>query len=355
EARIIVVAPGFAEHIEPVPADQRTLQITLQPAPFFESVNVTSSRTDVPRVDPTVTVSMLPSSELMTSGAVTLDDALKMIPGFTLFRRTSSRASNPTAQGITLRGLGGTGASRSLVLADGVPLNDAFGGWVYWDKVPQVAIDRVEVVRGSGSELYGADAVGGVVQILTWHPTRPAARALVEGGGQGTGRVSIFGGGRAGRWSYTAGGEWFRTAGYIPVATEQDPGITGRGPIDSKLGSAHRSGVASIAYQAANSWHFTAGGNVFTDNRKNGTPAVINDTASRQGAGEAAGGFAGGLLSARVFGGTQGYDQTFSAVSANRASEDLNRLQRVPTRVVGTGAQWVRPIGRHTVLAGAEA
>ena len=94
-------------------------------------------------------------------------------------RRTSSRASNPTAQGITLRGLGGTGASRSLVLADGVPLNDAFGGWVYWDKVPQVAIDRVEVVRGSGSELYGADAVGGVVQILTWHPTRPAARALV--------------------------------------------------------------------------------------------------------------------------------------------------------------------------------
>src|SRR5205807_4147494 len=70
EARIIVVAPGFAEHIEPVPADQRTLQITLQPASFFESVNVTSSRTDVPRADPTVTVSVLPSSELMTSGAV---------------------------------------------------------------------------------------------------------------------------------------------------------------------------------------------------------------------------------------------------------------------------------------------
>src|SRR6185295_8079277 len=69
--------------------------------------------------------------------------------------------------------------SRSLVLADGVPLNDAFGGWVYWSKVPQAAIDRVEVQRGSGSDLYGADAVGGVVQLLTVRPLRPSARALL--------------------------------------------------------------------------------------------------------------------------------------------------------------------------------
>ena len=96
-------------------------------------------------------------------------------------------------------------------------------------------------------------------------------------------------------------------------------------------------------------------GNVFTDNRQNGTPAVINDTASRQGTSELSGGLAGGLLSARAFAGTQGYDQTFSAVSADRTSEDLNRRQRVPTRVKGTAAQWVRLIGRHTVLVGAEA
>src|SRR5437879_263173 len=70
DARLIVIAPGFAQHIEPVPADRRSLQITLQPAPFFESVNVTSSRTDVPRADPTVTVSVLQSSEVMTSAAV---------------------------------------------------------------------------------------------------------------------------------------------------------------------------------------------------------------------------------------------------------------------------------------------
>src|ERR1700688_212248 len=107
-------------------------------------------------------------------------------------------------RGIALLGRGGTGSSRSLVLADGVPLNDAFGGWVYWDKLPQVAIDRIEVLRGSGSDLYGADAVGGVVQILTLHPVRPLARFLGEGGGLNTGRVSLFGGGRARGWSVSA-------------------------------------------------------------------------------------------------------------------------------------------------------
>src|SRR6185295_16192525 len=59
-------------------------------------------------------------------------------------------------------------------------------------------------------------------------------------------------------------------------------------------------------------------------------------------------------FSARIYGGTQGYDQTYSAVSADRTSEDLNRLQYVPTRVVGAGGQWVRQAGRHAILVGAE-
>jgi outer membrane receptor protein involved in Fe transport len=351
---VVVTALGFVETTVELGANSGGLRVILQPSPFFEAVNVTSSRTDVPKTDPSVTMTVFPASELLTSAPLALDDALKAVPGFTLFRRTSSRVSNPTAQGVTLRGLGGTGASRSLVLADGVPLNDAFGGWVYWDKLPQVAIDRVEVLRGSGSDLYGADAVGGVVQILTWRPSRFAGRALLEGGNLGTGRVSMFAGNRRGGWSYNAGGEWFSIEGYIPVALEQDPGIAARGPIDTKLGSTHRSGMAAIDHQGANGWRFSARGSVFTDNRDNGTPAVVNDTASRQGTGDASGDVAGGLLSVRAFGGTQGYDQTFSAVSADRTAEDLNRLQRVPTRAAGTAVTWRRAAGRHTVLGGVE-
>lgn len=353
-ARVVVTAAGFAEAVEVVPTGSGTLRITLKPAAVFEAVNVTSSRTDLPRADPTATVTVLSSAELLTSAAMTLDDAMKLVPGFTLFRRTSSRVSNPTAQGIALRGLGGTGASRALVLADGVPLNDAFGGWVYWDKVPQASIERVEILRGSGSDLYGADAVGGVVQVLTWQPPKLSARAIVEGGALGTGRVSAYGGGRAGGWSYGGGGEWFRTDGYITVSTQQDAGIAPRGAVDTRAGSTHRSGVVSGGYQAGNGWRLSGRASLFSEDRQNGTPVTVNNTGARQGTGELSGGVGGGLLSARVFGGTQDYDQTFSTVAADRASEALNRVQTVPTKVVGVGGQWTRLIGRHSLLVGAE-
>jgi outer membrane receptor protein involved in Fe transport len=353
-ARLIVIAAGFAPATVDVGEPATELRISLDPAPFFEAVNVTSSRTDVPRADPTVTVTVIPASELLSAAAVSIDDTLKMVPGFTLFRRTSSRVSNPTAQGVSLRGLGGTGASRSLVLANGIPLNDAFGGWVYWDKVPQAAIDRIEVQRGSGTDLYGADAVGGVVQILTVRPGRPLGRALIEGGNMETGRVSIFGGSRSSGLVYSGGGQWFTTGGYIPVAVEQDAGLAPRGPVDSKLASEHTSGLVTLGYQAANGWRADAAGSVFDEDRDNGTRAQINSTASRSVSVDVSGGVGGGLLSLRGFGGTQNYVQTFSAVNATRTSETLNRVQRVPTEVIGFGAQWLQPLGRHALLVGAE-
>ena len=348
--RVIVTAPGFTQAVISISSrTTRTMQIALQPAPFFEAIQVTSSRGDVAQSDPTVTTSAFPASDLLTSGSLTIDDALKMVPGFTLF--PSSRVSNPTSQTLMLRGLGGSGVSRALVLADGVSLNDAFGGWVYWDKVPHAAIDRVEVLRGGGGDLYGPDAVGGVVQILTLHPDRATARALVEGGNLGTGRVSLFGGGRTHGWSYTAAGEWFTTDGYIIVPDDE------RGPVDTKAGSTHRSAMASVGFQASNLWRFDIRGNAFSEDRNSGTLVQVNDTDARQGTGEVAGSVAGGAFSAHVFGGTQGYDQTFSAVSAEppRGSEDLDRIQHVPTDVAGSTVQWVHPWRRHSVLVGAEA
>src|SRR6478609_6494434 len=75
------------------------------------------------------------SQRLLQIPGVNLDDRLRMIPGFTLLRRTSSIAANPTTQGVSLRGIGSSGASRSLVLWDGIPVNDPFGGWVYWTRL----------------------------------------------------------------------------------------------------------------------------------------------------------------------------------------------------------------------------
>ena len=94
-----------------------------------------------------------------------LDEALKQAPGFSLFRRTSSLAANPTTQGVSLRAIAGSGASRALVTLDGVPQNDPFGGWVIWSALPSAAIDSAALVRGAGAGPYGAGALTGVVAL----------------------------------------------------------------------------------------------------------------------------------------------------------------------------------------------
>ena len=114
-------------------------------------------------------------------------------------RRRASRI--PTTQGVTLRGVSGSGASRTLVLADGVPLNDPFGSWVYWNRIPFAAVDRVEVVRGATGDLYGAGSLGGVVQLLTLQPTRTRVRATIDGGSHDTFRGSLFAGAEKNGWN----------------------------------------------------------------------------------------------------------------------------------------------------------
>jgi outer membrane receptor protein involved in Fe transport len=94
-----------------------------------------------------------------------LDEVLTAVPGASLFRRTSSVGANPTTQGISLRGVAGSGASRALVTLDGVPQNDPFGGWVIWTAIPSEIIDGARIVRGAGAGPYGAGALTGVISL----------------------------------------------------------------------------------------------------------------------------------------------------------------------------------------------
>jgi outer membrane cobalamin receptor len=93
---------------------------------------VTATRTPQPPQHTAATVHVFDGPALQAIPATTLDGQLRSLPSFSLFRRSDSLTANPTAQGVSLRGLGPSGASRSLVLLDGVPLNDPFGGWVLW-------------------------------------------------------------------------------------------------------------------------------------------------------------------------------------------------------------------------------
>jgi outer membrane cobalamin receptor len=349
EMTIIVRAAGFAELTRRISVDERlrSIDLVLEPAGVIEALTVTASR-GVIEASPMAATSVLSSDELMSSPGAMLDDQMKIVPGFSLFRRSSSRVANPTTQGLTMRGLSASGASRSLVLVDGVPLNDAFGGWIYWDRIPQTALERIEVVRGGTSDLYGADALGGILQIVTLAPTRTTAHMSAEFGSHETPRFSGAVGGSNGRWSGFGSGEWQQSDGYKIVAEEE------RGPVDVEANAEYGTGYGTVGYQSR-SWRAGGRGFAFREIRGNGTPLTNNDTTSRGGTGEVSGTAGHSAWLVRGYGGTQDYNQSFSSVAAGRATETLTQTQFVPSRNGGVSGQWSSGMRRGTFTVGGDA
>src|SRR4029078_11264963 len=164
--RIRITHAGFADHDSRIDRDE--LDIMLIPSAVAEIVTV--GRTESRRRDTPQSVVILNRNELRSDPATTIDEKLRQVPGFTLFRRAGSQTANPTSQGVSLRGTGGSGASRAAVTYDGFPLNDPFGGWVYWGRVPTESVRSVEVLRGSAGEVFGSSAIGGVIALNSRRP-----------------------------------------------------------------------------------------------------------------------------------------------------------------------------------------
>ena len=345
-SQIRITAPGFAPALL-VAADAEGIRVTLQPAPLVDTIVVTASRGAARLATPEATT-VVTSAELLASAAGSLDDALRNTPGFSLFRRSSSRVANPTTQGVTLRGVSGSGASRTLVLADGLPLNDPFGSWVYWNRIPQAAVERVEVVRGAAGDLYGADALGGVVQVLTFQPGRTRFRATGEAGSHDTARFSGFGGTQRGPWNVEGAGEWLRTDGVVTVGEEA------RGLVDVPADSDYTTGFLGGGYNPG-VWHASVRLSLYGEERGNGTPRTVNTTDLTQASGEAGGSVGDGAWLVRASIGTQTYYQTFSAVLAGRATERLTFEQSIPSSFSTGAAQWTRGTSTTVWLLGVEA
>ena len=170
-----VEAVGFTAQTMTV--DLRTLttapvEVRLEPAGSADEISVAATRSEQRLSSVPESVSVLNADEIRKSPALVTDDVLRQIPSFSLFRRSSSLVTHPTSQGVSLRGIGPSGGGRTLVLLDGVPFNDPFGGWVYWTRVPLMDATRIEVVDGTTSSLYGNYALGGVISIDTRVPQK---------------------------------------------------------------------------------------------------------------------------------------------------------------------------------------
>lgn len=351
---LIVEARGFAKverTWKPGEVAANQIEIVLTPAAINEQVTVTASRTETRLDETAASVRVLSASDLSTTAAETIDDALRQVPGFQLFRRSGSRTANPTSQGVSLRGVGASGASRALVLADGVPLNDPFGGWIYWGRVPRSSLNRIEVVRGGASDLYGSGAMGGVIGLITRRVGPPLLELESSYGNQETGDASLFTGGRRGKLGASLAVELFKTDGYVIVPESE------RGPIDTPANSRHSAVNLRLEYDKKENLQFFVTASYFGESRANGTPVQTNQTHIRQvSTGVDWQSPRVGTLSLRLYSGLQVFDQNFSAVAGDRKTESLTRLQRVPSQVTGLTFQWARALGaKHTLVSGLDA
>lgn len=344
---LFVEADGFAPS-RVLLRDAAPLTVVLRPRERAEEVTVTAVGLPTRLAETPASVLVLREQDLETAGALAVDDMLRQVPGFALFRRTGSRAANPTAQGVSLRGAGASGASRARVLEDGLPLDDPFGGWVYWGRVPRAAVESIDVARGGASHLYGSGALGGVVHMR--RRDAAATRFLGEAsyGSQDTAEGSAFGAVRAGAWGFTAAAQAFRTDGYVLV----DPAARGR--VDVPARSEHAAGDLTVERGFGSARAFVRGA-AYGETRGNGTPRQTNDTWIRQ----AAGGFdwssSRGTVAVRAWASDQRLRQDFTAVLAGRREELLTRAQRVPAGGRGVSIVWSQVAGRHVLRAGAEA
>jgi outer membrane receptor protein involved in Fe transport len=350
-----VAAPGFAT---------QTLTLTgptairLAPSGNNEQITVTAYRAPLGELESPAITRVLSERALRTTAAITLDDQLRQLPGVELFRRSPSLVANPTSQGISLRGLGSTSASRTLLTQDDVPLNDPLGGWIHWQEQPELAIRSVEMVRG-GASLYGSSAIGGVINVVPVRPGSNQAELSSSYGGEGTYDDSLLAQTKRGPWGLLGAGGLIGTDGYIQEAPAQ------RGPVDVASNVHSQNALALVEHQSGPLRLFVRGSG-FEELRHNGTPYQYNGTRLfRYAAGGDWRNARSQALNMRVYGSDERYRQTFSSLSnvptaqnpacSFRCSETPTKFSFVPDNELGATAHWSQPLGAGLLLvAGAD-
>ena len=311
---------------------------------------VTATRAPQPAEQVAFSLKSLDTEMLRTAPTVMLDGALRAVPGFSLFRRSDSLTANPTAQGVSLRGLGPSGASRSLVLLDGVPLNDPFGGWVAWTKIPRDGLARAELVPGGGATAWGNSALGGVVQLFNTPAEGNQGRFSASAGSFDTRSAELSLTQSIGRGALQLLGRDFTAGGFSLVAPER------RGTIDVPAWSRHRWLMGRWRTPIGENLELTATARTYEEFRGNGTPYTRNGSrekfASVQLAGQPTDRFG---WNAVAYAQDQSFASTFSSVNATRTAETPASDQfAVPATAFGaawTGA-WSHDGGAQTSAGG---
>ncbi|MGH9518743.1 MAG: TonB-dependent receptor [Terriglobales bacterium] len=328
--RLRVSAPGYLE--ADVTPGTAPLRVVLRPQPLTESVTVTASARNQTAASATLATAVMGRTRLRSAAPPNFDSILREFSDLGTFRANSSQTANPTTQGVALLGTGSSGASRALVLLDGLPLNDMYGGWVDWLRVPDEAVESVSVVSGGASPLYGNDALAGVIGIETAAPLTTHLDLRTGGGGLGTALADTSGVVAGKALSLAVRGRGLRVGGYVPAANP--------GAVDRNAGVVAQDWQPQLRWLASPRAMFALSSEYFGENRQNGTFLQTNGTRLRQLALRGVVEAAGGVWSGSLFNQSEDFDASFSAVATDRNSERLTLLQAVPSRAQGAALDW---------------
>lgn len=315
----------------------------------LEPVVVTATRTDLATEPPAASVTVLDHQEIESSASIAVDDLLHTIPGFSLYRRSSSIVispdSDPEAQGVTLRGIGPSGSSRALVMVDGIPLIDAFSGQVFWGKISQEQIDHIEVVRGASANLWGNYAMAGVINIITKRPQETGAAVKASYGSNNLTDNNLAITGHKDQLSVALEGNLFNTDGYPIVAADE------RGPIDGDASSRHYTFNGRTTYTLSDHASVVLAGQFFDENHNDGTPQ--RKSWNQSGLIDLGGHLVtddGSEWQAMLFSNMQTFQIQFTNMNEARTAETRTLLQTVPYTDVGGSFVWSRAALPQTLL-----
>jgi outer membrane receptor protein involved in Fe transport len=318
---------------------------TPAPEPLHTSVTVTGK---IVAEEPSV-VTAIGAEELADTPGLSIDDRLReIVPGFSLFRRSSSVVAHPTTQGVSLRGVGSSGASRTLVLLDGIPMNDPFGGWLYWDRFPPDELARIEVSESASTAAFGDRALGGVIEFISREPERFHLETRYEGGSDNTHEASAGFSNLWTRWAVSGNIRGFTTDGWYIV-----PGSV-RGAVDRLASSRFVDAGTRVDLFGASSRLFLRF-DVLAEQRHNGTVLQNNSTSLGMLSAHYTRDWGRNTLSGVVYRTQEQFHSTFSAIAADRDSERLTSRQTVPADGTGGGLFFSRTGSRFNWLAGADA
>ena len=246
------------------------LQALPPPDPPAEAIVVTGRALPATPADRAHHVEIIGADALANAPAPTLDSILVQVPGLQLFRRSDATSGHPTSQGITLRALGGNASSRALLVLDGVPQSDPFGGWVNWPAYDPAGLAEVRITRGGGSLAHGPGALAGIIDMSS--RADAGLEASLEGGSRRSLRGHAFLGERIGDSLLTVDLQGGRSDGFIPVTRAT------RGPVDQA--APYRQGSLRARWTAplGGAVEVQLGALGFLDERERGVPFTENRT-----------------------------------------------------------------------------